>query len=89
MSLTTGALMQARPKTWEGLRDTPEPMVHWGPQGKYAFIECVITDPPSSKGRTVHVLIEGEMIAQLLLEMRSLAIKQRSAAEVHIDGSGS
>lgn len=72
--------MQAEPKTW-GLSDAPEPMVHWGPAGKYAFIECVITDPPSSKGRTVNVLIEGEMVAQLLLELRSLAVKQRSVPD--------
>lgn len=41
------------------------------------WIECEVTGPPSSSGRTVYLHVEDDLITPMLLEFRDAARRQR------------
>jgi len=41
-------------------------------------MECVVTSPPSSAGRTVYVVLSDEDVTAVLLSLRESAIQARS-----------
>lgn len=45
------------------------------------FIECVVTDPPSSAGRTLYLRVQAEQVPAILRAARQAAIDIRSEPE--------
>lgn len=68
--------MIARPKVHDWF-EQPE-LLTIPTQPGALVIECTLSDPPSMRGRTVHVWFDGEEIALLVRAARSAAIRQRS-----------
>lgn len=48
------------------------------PAKDHFVMECVATAPPSSKGRTVYLVLDSEHVTRVLLALREDAIAARS-----------
>jgi hypothetical protein len=67
--------MRAKPKRFlhSGLIHTT-----WGAKRQGIWIECEITAPPSSAGKTITLHLDEDDYTALLLELRDLAARDRS-----------
>lgn len=70
--------MRAVPKRWWHADDAPLKALSWLPNASGLVIECEVTQPESSVGRTVYVSIEGEDVEHFMKELRRVAIERRS-----------
>lgn len=74
------------PRHWDlheenDLRVVPAPVGH-------LVLECEVSQPPSSKRRTVYVYFEPEDVVRLIKEARSVAIAARSTTLTEAERSG-
>lgn len=78
--------MNAVPKRWmnwddigtDGLPTGEIKWPGWLPDNEGITIECVISDPPSMKGRTVHVFLRGDEVEYYMKELRDVAMARRN-----------
>lgn len=55
----------------------------------YYVMECVVTSPPSSNGRTVYLVLSDEDVTTALLSLRESAIHARSKSMTEAAVTGS
>jgi len=48
------------------------------PGGDGLFIQCTVTDPPSSAGRSIDLYVDRELVPKLMKELRANAIAARA-----------
>ena len=67
--------MQVTPRMRTDWKGRPKPDII--PSSEGVWVECEVTNPPSRKGKTVHVFFPPDTVTEMLLTFRNAARDMR------------